>query len=153
MKWIKELLKFELKSPFQFSFQRIHFFHLHPRESQLWCLSLSHLWGFPKTYQVVLGKQGTYLKGSVFWLLQEKPPFDWSHHKNQLQIFLWWYFSSYSRLLPNYIKLNCNLKDSNLQTVKILCLTMVINEQQKVFGDLYFLWKSFKKRLLKLMSA
>lgn len=31
--------------------------------------------------------------------------------------------------VTNYIKLNCNLKNSNLQTVKTVSLAMVINEQ------------------------
>lgn len=64
--------------------------------------------------------------------------------KIQFKAFLWWYFSNHSRLLP-HIKLNCNLKISNLQTVKTVSPTWLLISSKMSLVICIFLWNSLKK--------
>lgn len=63
--------------------------------------------------------------------------------KFQFKVFLWWYFSNYSMLLPHKIK----LQSKNFQTPNCYnCLSHMVfisSKMSLVIG--IFLWKSFKK--------
>lgn len=76
---------------------------------------------------MVLEKQETWLREKYVLIIARKTCIwlilPW---KLSLKSFFWWYFSNYSRLLPNYIKVNCSLKFSNLQTVKTVSLTWLL---------------------------
>lgn len=93
----------------------------------------------------MLEKRGRYLKQRVLWLLQELHLIELTM-KIQFKTFLWWQFSNYSRLLSN-IKLNCNLKISNLQTVKTVSPTWLLITSKMSLVICIFLRKSLKKRL------
>lgn len=122
--WNKELLKLEFK--ISVSSQNMHFSHFSSRgrlfvvnlflifedflRSVRWCWkNKEHIW---KEVCSDYCKKNLHLIDLTL--------------KIQFKAFLWWYFSNYSRLLPKYVKVNCNLKNSNLQTVKTVFLTWLL---------------------------
>lgn len=143
--WNKKLLKLEFKISISTFFSKYRFLPFFIQREAICCVYLSHLWGFPKICQMcwkneedIWNKECSDYCKNCTWLS--------SLWKFSLKPFLWWQFSNYSRLLSN-IKLNCNLKISNLQTVKTVSPTWLLITSKMSLVICIFLRKSLKKRL------
>lgn len=131
MKWIKELLKLEFKFSILVFFSKDAFLPLASRGSQLWCfISFSPLRisqdlssDAGKTRDIFERKCALIIaRKTHIWLISSQK-FSLKPFFGDILVVTQGYW------VTNYIKLNCNLKSSNLQTVKTVSLTMVINEK------------------------
>lgn len=114
----------------------------HPEEGYLLCLSLSPL---RISYDLSNGpgKTSIFERKCALLIIRKKTWIWLISPWNFNLVFLWWYFSNYSMLLPHKIK----LQSKNFQTPNgYNCLSHMVfisSKMSLVIG--IFLWKSFKK--------